>query len=122
MLACRPPHWDGHCYIQGSPIPTTIRNRADTGLAGGSGSKMKEGLNSVRDSEQTGKGVSWAFCRFAGIKVVLEPDQGPSSFSDFSTGFSPLLFHLNHLLSVFCFYIQRVINKSFPQGNSKLLL
>lgn len=38
-----------------------------------------------------------------------------------STGFPPLPSHLNHLLSVICFYIQRFINKSFPQGNSKLL-
>lgn len=81
---------------------------------------MEEGLDSARDSEQTGKGVSWAFCRFAGIKVVLvEPELLASLL--FSTGFSPLPSHLNHLLSVICFYIQRFINKSFPQGNSKLL-
>lgn len=73
-----------------------------------------------RETEQTGKGVSWAFFRFAGIKVVLvEPEQLASLL--FSTGFSPLPSHLNHLLSVICFYIQRFKNKSFPQGNSKLL-
>lgn len=98
-----------------SHIPTTIRDKTDKGLAGGSGSKMEECLNSVRDSEQPGKGVSWAFCRSAGIKVVLMPAASPL----LSTGFSPLPSHLNHLLSVICFYIQRFVNNSFPQGNSK---
>lgn len=50
----------------------------------------------------------------------MEPEQGPRALL-FSTGFSPLLSHLNHLLSAICFYIQRFINKSFPQGNNKLL-